>query len=70
MRIKEDKWLSGSPNCPITSPLPSVAAETKVQTLINLELGCVEIRTGATTIFAARSLGHFGNSFESLLPSG
>ena len=39
VRIKEDKWLPGSPNCPITSPLPSVAAETKVQTLINSKLG-------------------------------
>ena len=39
VHIKEDKWLLGSPNCPITSPLPSVATETKVQTLFNSELG-------------------------------
>ena len=39
VRIKEDKWLPGSPNSPIISPLPTIAAETKVQTLINQELG-------------------------------
>ncbi|XP_075640575.1 uncharacterized protein LOC142612360 [Castanea sativa] len=39
VRIKEDRWLQGSPTSPIISPLPTVAAETKVQTLINPELG-------------------------------
>ena len=39
IRIKEDRWLPVSPKSPITSPLPTVAVETKVQTLINLELG-------------------------------
>ena len=39
VRIKEDRWLPGSPRRSILSPLPSVAAETKVQTLINPELG-------------------------------
>ena len=39
VRIKEDRWLPGSHKSPIISPLPSVAAETKVQTLINPELG-------------------------------
>ena len=37
--IKEDRWLPGSHRSPIISPLPSVAVERKVQTLINPELG-------------------------------
>ena len=39
VRIKEDRWLPSSHRSPIISPLPTVAAETKVQTLINPELG-------------------------------
>ena len=39
VQIKEDRWLPSSPRSPIISPLPIVAAETKVQTLINSECG-------------------------------
>ena len=39
VRIKEDKWLPGNSNCPIISHLPTVATETKVQVLINTDLG-------------------------------
>ena len=39
VRIKEDRWLPGSHRSPIISPLPTVAAKTKVQTLINPKLG-------------------------------
>nr|XP_023889904.1 uncharacterized protein LOC112001960 [Quercus suber] len=39
VQIKEDKWLPRSPTYPITSHLPTVATKTKVQTLINSELG-------------------------------
>ena len=39
VQIEEDKWLPGNSNCPIISHLPTVAAETKVQVLINTDLG-------------------------------
>ena len=39
VQIKEDRWLPSSPKSPIISPLPTVATGTKVQTLINPELG-------------------------------
>ena len=35
VRIKEDKWLPVRPSRVILSPLPSVMAETKVNSLIN-----------------------------------
>lgn len=39
VQIKEDRWLPSSPRGSIISPLPTVAVETKVQTLINPKLG-------------------------------
>ena len=39
VRIEEDKWLLGNSNCPIISYLPTVATESKVQVLINTDLG-------------------------------
>lgn len=39
VRIKEDKWLPRNSNCPIISYLPIMAAEFKVQVLINIDLG-------------------------------
>ena len=39
VRIEEDKWLPGNSNCPIISYLATVAAKSKVQVLINTDLG-------------------------------
>ena len=38
VRIREDKWLPVQSNRAIISSLPSIAPETKVSSLINLEL--------------------------------
>ena len=35
MRIKEDRWLPGRANCSVISPLPSLAPNAKVSSLID-----------------------------------
>ena len=35
VRIKEDRWLPGRANCSVISPLPSMAPEVKVSSLID-----------------------------------
>ena len=37
VRIKEDKWLPGSANYSVLSPLPSLAPDVKVSSLIDQE---------------------------------
>ena len=37
VRIKEDRWLPGSTNCSVISPLPSLAPDAKVSSLIDQE---------------------------------
>ena len=37
VRIKEDRWLPGSANCLVLSPLPSLALDVKVSSLIDQE---------------------------------
>ena len=37
VRIKKDRWLPGSTNCSVISPLPSLAPDVKVSSLIDQE---------------------------------
>ncbi|XP_030936458.1 uncharacterized protein LOC115961661 [Quercus lobata] len=37
VRIKEDRWLPGSTNCSVLLPLPSLAPDVKVSSLIDQE---------------------------------